>query len=126
MKDCAPGPPADLFSSEFFGHEKGAFRGAVQDKRGFFEKADGGTLLIDELSPPVQAKLLRALQSGEFFRLGSTEQRGADVPWRPRCWGVEGRPPGEDEAAVRHPRGLLGAPRERERRRQDADLNARS
>jgi DNA-binding NtrC family response regulator len=73
---------ADLFSSEFFGHEKGAFTGAVQDKRGLFEKADGGTLLIDEigeLSPPVQAKLLRALQSGEFFRLGSTEQRGADV-----------------------------------------------
>jgi transcriptional regulator with PAS, ATPase and Fis domain len=73
---------ADLFSSEFFGHEKGAFTGAVQDKRGLFEKADGGTLFIDEigeLSPPVQAKLLRALQSGEFFRLGSTEQRGADV-----------------------------------------------
>jgi hemerythrin-like metal-binding protein len=73
---------ADLFSSEFFGHEKGAFTGAVQDKRGLFEKADGGTLLIDEigeLSPPVQAKLLRALQCGEFFRLGSTEQRGADV-----------------------------------------------
>ncbi len=73
---------ADLFSSEFFGHEKGAFTGAIQDKRGFFEKADGGTLFIDEvgeLSAAVQAKLLRALQSGEFFRLGSTERRGADV-----------------------------------------------
>ncbi len=73
---------SELFSSEFFGHEKGAFTGAVQSKSGFFEKADGGTLFLDEIGElelPVQSKLLRVLQEGEYFRLGSTEKRGADV-----------------------------------------------
>ncbi len=73
---------AELFSSEFFGHEKGAFTGAVQSKSGFFEKADGGTLFLDEIGElelPVQSKLLRVLQEGEYFRVGSTEKRGADV-----------------------------------------------
>ena len=73
---------SELFSSEFFGHEKGAFTGAVIAKKGFFEEADGGTLLLDEIGElelPVQAKLLRVLQEGEYFRVGSTKRRGADV-----------------------------------------------
>jgi DNA-binding NtrC family response regulator len=71
-----------LFDSHFFGHERGAFTGADAGRQGFFEEADGGTLFLDEvgdIEPPVQSKLLRVLQSGEFFRLGSTRQRGADV-----------------------------------------------
>ena len=73
---------AELFASEFFGHDKGAFTGAVQEKQGLFEMADGGVLFLDEigeLALPVQSKLLRVLQDGEFFRLGSTKERGADV-----------------------------------------------
>jgi len=73
---------SELFTSEFFGHEKGAFTGAVRSKAGFFEEADGGTLLLDEIGElelPVQSKLLRVLQEGEYFRVGSTEKRGADV-----------------------------------------------
>lgn len=73
---------SELFSSEFFGHERGAFTGAIQSKAGFFEKADGGTLLLDEIGElelPVQSKLLRVLQEGEYFRVGSTEKRGSDV-----------------------------------------------
>ncbi len=73
---------SELFSSEFFGHEKGAFTGAIRNKSGFFEEADGGTLLLDEIGElelTVQSKLLRVLQEGEYFRLGSTERRGADV-----------------------------------------------
>jgi DNA-binding NtrC family response regulator len=73
---------SELFSSEFFGHERGAFTGATQSKAGFFEKADGGTLVLDEIGElelPVQSKLLRVLQEGEYFRVGSTEQRGSDV-----------------------------------------------
>jgi len=73
---------SELFSSEFFGHEKGAFTGAIRSKTGFFEEADGGTLLLDEIGElelPVQSKLLRVLQEGEYFRVGSTERRGADV-----------------------------------------------
>jgi two-component system NtrC family response regulator len=71
-----------LFDSHFFGHERGAFTGADTAKPGIFEEADGGTLLLDEIGEielPVQSKLLRVLQSGEYFRLGSTKQRGADV-----------------------------------------------
>ncbi len=73
---------SELFSSEFFGHERGAFTGAVQSKSGFFEKADGGTLFLDEIGElelPVQSKLLRVLQEGEYFRVGSTEKRGSNV-----------------------------------------------
>ena len=74
--------PEDLIESELFGHVRGAFTGAVESKRGKFELADGGTLLLDEIGEmelPVQSKLLRVLQGGEYFRLGSTKQRGADV-----------------------------------------------
>ncbi len=73
---------SELLASELFGHERGAFTGAVSSKQGFIEAADGGTLFIDEIGEldlPVQAKLLRVLQSGEYFRLGSTQKRGADV-----------------------------------------------
>jgi DNA-binding NtrC family response regulator len=73
---------AELFSSEFFGHEKGAFTGAIRTKSGFFEEAHGGTLFLDEIGElelPVQSKLLRVLQEGEYFRVGSTEKRDADV-----------------------------------------------
>jgi DNA-binding NtrC family response regulator len=71
-----------LFDAHFFGHERGAFTGADASRRGIFEEADGGTLLLDEIGEmelPVQSKLLRVLQGGEYFRLGSTKQRGADV-----------------------------------------------
>jgi DNA-binding NtrC family response regulator len=72
----------ELFSSEFFGHNKGAFTGASESKRGFLEEADKGTLFLDEigeLALPIQVKLLRVLQEGEFFRLGSTKNQKVDV-----------------------------------------------
>jgi DNA-binding NtrC family response regulator len=73
---------SELFASEFFGHEKGAFTGAVSSKTGFFEEANGGSLFLDEIGElelPIQAKILRALQEREYFRVGSTERRGSDV-----------------------------------------------
>jgi DNA-binding NtrC family response regulator len=72
----------DLFTSEFFGHERGSFTGAVKDKKGFLEEANGGTLFLDEigeLSLPIQIKLLRVLQEEEFYRLGSTHNVKMDV-----------------------------------------------
>ncbi|HEX7503324.1 MAG TPA: sigma-54 dependent transcriptional regulator [Acidobacteriota bacterium] len=72
----------ELFSSEFFGHNKGAFTGASAAKKGFLEEADKGTLFLDEigeLALPIQVKLLRVLQEGEFFRLGSTKNQKVDV-----------------------------------------------
>ncbi len=71
-----------LLESELFGHEKGAFTGAVQAKPGLFEVAEGGTLFIDEIAemaPGVQAKLLRVLEDGQFRRVGSTQELNADV-----------------------------------------------
>ena len=74
--------PANLIESELFGHEKGAFTGAVAQKIGRFELAHGGTLFLDEIGElplELQAKLLRALQEGEFERLGSTKTIKVDV-----------------------------------------------
>jgi DNA-binding NtrC family response regulator len=74
--------PAELIESELFGAEKGAYTGAAGARPGRFERADGGTLLLDELGElplPAQAKLLRVLQSGEVERLGGTTQRKVDV-----------------------------------------------
>ncbi|MFP4156865.1 MAG: sigma-54-dependent transcriptional regulator [Opitutales bacterium] len=71
-----------LIESEFFGHEKGAFTGAMESRIGRFELADGGTLLLDEISEvslALQAKLLRALQEGELERVGGTRTIKVDV-----------------------------------------------
>ncbi len=72
----------DLVDAELFGHVRGAFTGAALDRRGLFEDAHGGTLLLDEvaeLSPRAQAKLLRVLQEGEVRRLGENQPRRVDV-----------------------------------------------
>jgi two-component system nitrogen regulation response regulator NtrX len=74
--------PAELIESELFGHLKGAFTGAVENKRGKFELADGGTLFLDEvgdMSLLTQAKVLRVLQESRFTRLGGSQEVGVDV-----------------------------------------------
>jgi len=74
--------PLDLLESELFGHEKGAFTGAIAQKIGRFELADKGTLFLDEIGdipPALQPKLLRVLQEQEFERLGSTRTHQVDV-----------------------------------------------
>jgi Nif-specific regulatory protein len=74
--------PVTLMESELFGHERGAFSGAVSRKRGLFEMADGGVIFLDEigdLPPELQPKLLRVLQFGTFKRLGGTTELSCDV-----------------------------------------------
>jgi len=79
--NCAAIPPS-LIESELFGHEKGAFTGALATKIGRFELANGGTLFLDEIGDlglDLQSKLLRVLQEGEFERVGSSQTRKVDV-----------------------------------------------
>ncbi len=74
--------PDNLLESELFGHEKGAFTGAVSQRKGRFEQANGGTIFLDEIgeiSPAFQAKLLRVLQEGEFERVGGLQTLNVDV-----------------------------------------------
>jgi transcriptional regulator with GAF, ATPase, and Fis domain len=72
----------NLLESELFGHKRGSFTGATEDKKGLFELADGGTLFLDEInstSPSLQSKLLRALQEGEIRPVGATSAKHVDV-----------------------------------------------
>ncbi len=74
--------PDELLESELFGHKRGAFTGAVEDHQGLFERADGGTIFLDEIgeiSPAFQVKLLRVLQEGEIRPLGSNKTRKVNV-----------------------------------------------
>jgi transcriptional regulator with GAF, ATPase, and Fis domain len=74
--------PRELFESEFFGHVQGSFTGAVRDRAGRFELADGGTLLLDEVGEiplDMQSKLLRVLQDGTYERVGDDRTRSTDV-----------------------------------------------
>jgi len=73
---------ATLFEAEFYGHTKGAFTGATQDRKGLLETAAGGTLFLDEIGSlplDLQGNLLRVLQEGEFFKLGTSKPLGVDV-----------------------------------------------
>ncbi len=74
--------PEGTVDSELFGHEKGSFTGAVGERKGYFEEADGGTIFLDEvgeLPASTQARLLRVLETGEFMRVGSSESRKTNV-----------------------------------------------
>lgn len=74
--------PEGIIESELFGHEKGSFTGAHESRKGYFEKADQGTIFLDEIGDTpknVQVKLLRVLESGEFFRVGSSQLRTTDA-----------------------------------------------
>lgn len=74
--------PEGIIESELFGHKKGAFTGATEDRKGYFEEADTGTLLLDEIGETplgTQVKLLRVLETGEFMRVGETRTRRVDV-----------------------------------------------
>jgi two-component system, NtrC family, nitrogen regulation response regulator NtrX len=74
--------PEELIESELFGHMKGSFTGAVEDRKGKWEQADGGTLFLDEIgdmSPRTQAKILRAIQDGRITRVGGTKAFATDV-----------------------------------------------
>ncbi len=76
------GLPEGTINSELFGHEKGAFTGAVESRKGYFEEANGGTLFLDEvgdLPASTQAMLLRVLQNGEFMKVGSSKVQKTDV-----------------------------------------------
>lgn len=74
--------PEGTVESELFGHEKGAYTGAIEARKGYFEEANGGTLFLDEIEDlplPYQAKLLRVIQSGEYTRVGSSKVSKTDV-----------------------------------------------
>ena len=74
--------PEGLIESELFGHEKGSFTSAVEQRKGYFETADGGTVFLDEIGEmplATQVKLLRVLETGEYSRVGSSQSRRANV-----------------------------------------------
>uniref|UniRef100_UPI0013D28946 sigma 54-interacting transcriptional regulator n=1 Tax=Acinetobacter baumannii TaxID=470 RepID=UPI0013D28946 len=74
--------PSELMESEFFGHKKGSFTGAIEDKQGLFQAASGGTLFLDEIGDfplTLQPKLLRFIQDKEYERVGDPVTRRADV-----------------------------------------------
>lgn len=74
--------PEGTIDSELFGHEKGAFTGAVSDRKGYFEECDGGTIFLDEVGEmplPTQARLLRVLEAGEFIKVGSSKVQKTNV-----------------------------------------------
>jgi DNA-binding NtrC family response regulator len=74
--------PEGILESELFGHQRGAFTGAVESRKGYFEIADGGTLFLDEIGDmpmPTQVKLLRVIETGEFMRVGSSSAQTSDV-----------------------------------------------
>lgn len=76
------GLPEGTIDSELFGHVKGAFTGALSDRKGYFEEADGGTIFLDEVGElplATQARLLRVIETGEYYRMGSGEVRKTDV-----------------------------------------------
>lgn len=74
--------PEGTIDSELFGHEKGAFTGAVATRKGYFEEADGGTVFLDEVAElplTTQARLLRVLESGEFMKVGSSQVQKTNI-----------------------------------------------
>ena len=74
--------PEGTIDSELFGHEKGAFTGAHDSRKGYFEVADGGTIFLDEVGElplPTQVRLLRVLENGEFIKVGSSKVLKTDV-----------------------------------------------
>ena len=74
--------PEGTIDSELFGHEKGAFTGAIGERKGYFGEANGGTIFLDEVGElplPTQARLLRVLESGEFIKVGSSKVEKTDV-----------------------------------------------
>lgn len=74
--------PEGTIDSELFGHEKGAFTGAIGERKGYFGEGDGGAIFLDEVGElplPTQARLLRVLESGEFIKVGSSKVQKTDV-----------------------------------------------
>ena len=74
--------PEGTIDSELFGHEKGAFTGAIASRKGYFEEANGGTIFLDEVAElplTTQARLLRVLESGEFIKVGSSEVQKTNI-----------------------------------------------
>lgn len=74
--------PEGTIDSELFGHEKGAFTGAISARKGYFEEADGGTIFLDEVAElplTTQARLLRVLETGEFLKVGSSTVQKTDI-----------------------------------------------
>lgn len=81
VMDCGATPPT-LIEGELFGYRRGAYTGALKDKKGIIEEADGGTLFLDEIgniTPELQTRLLRVLENGEFRRIGDLDQRHVDI-----------------------------------------------